>query len=128
MKNTTAILKILYPIVEKKMNSRAAKFKQCISKFVDRRNQQLFDTGPYDRMPYGSIDADELHEAVDIDRVQVKNAISETYYWNIAAFNPSTLVCLAMFSMKDRTSSVFVEFFLVSSINFSIPAFVSLIS
>ena len=88
MKNTTAILKILYPIVEKKMNSRAVKFKQCISKFVDRRNQQLFDTGPYDRMPYGSIDADELHEAVDIDRVQVKNAISETYYWNIAAFNP----------------------------------------
>lgn len=86
--NTTAILKILYPIVEKKMSSRAAKFKQCISKFVDRRNQQLFDTGPYDRMAYGSIDADELHSAVDIDRVQVKKAISETYYWNIAAFNP----------------------------------------
>lgn len=86
--NTTAILKILYPIVEKKMSSRAAKFKQCISKFVDRKNQQLFDTGPYDRMAYGSIDADELHSAVDIDRVQVKKAISETYYWNIAAFNP----------------------------------------
>lgn len=88
MKNTTAILKILYPIVEKKMSSRTTKFKQCISKFVDRRNQQLFDTGPYDRLPYGSIDADELHESVDIDRVQVKKAISETYYWNIAAFNP----------------------------------------
>ena len=86
--NTSAILKILYPIVESKMNSKASKFKQYLTKFVDKRNQELFATGPYDRIPYGSIDSDELYSTVDIDRVQIKKAISETYYWNIAAFNP----------------------------------------
>ena len=46
VKNTSAILKILYPIVEGKMNTRANKFKQCVSRFVDNRNKELFDTGP----------------------------------------------------------------------------------
>jgi hypothetical protein len=88
VKNTSAILKILYPIVDGKMNTHASKFKQCVSRFVDKRNKELFDTGPYDRIPYGSIDSDDLHASVDVKREEVKRAISETYYWAMPAFNP----------------------------------------
>ena len=88
VKNTSAILKILYPIVEGKMNTRANKFKQCVSRFVDKRNKELFDTGPYDRIPYGATDSDDLHASVDVKREEVKRAISETYYWSMPAFNP----------------------------------------
>ena len=87
-KMTSAILKILYPEVAKKMATRASYFKKCVAKFVDKRSEMLFATAPLDRMTYGSFDADEVFEAVGIDRHTVKRAIAETFYWEIANYNP----------------------------------------
>ena len=87
-KMTSAIAKLLYPIVAKMMPSKVSAFKRCISKFVDNRTEQLFATGPLHRMTYGAFEADEMFNAVGIDRLTVKRAISQTFYWEIPAYNP----------------------------------------
>lgn len=88
MKTTEAILKILYPKVEKSLPKNLSKFKACISKFVNTRNEQLFDTCPCDRIYYGEDDANEMFQALDISKAEVTEAVSNTYYYPIAAFNP----------------------------------------
>ena len=87
-KMTSAIDKLLYPIVAKMMPSKVSAFKRCISKFVDNRTEQLFATGPLHRMTYGAFEADEMFNSVGIDRLTVKRAISQTFYWEIPAYNP----------------------------------------
>ena len=87
-KDDSAILNILYPVVAKKMKANSDKFKKQFAKFVNDRTKELFCAAPSYRMPFGTTDADEIFKAVDITRAQVKNAIMQTYYWDIAAFNP----------------------------------------
>ena len=88
MKLTSAILSILYPKVEKSLAKNTNKFKQCISKFMNDRNELLFDTCPCDRIYYGENDANEMFNALEISGQEVKEAISQTYYYPIASFNP----------------------------------------
>ena len=70
------------------MKSRTPYFKQCITRFVNSRTDQLYAMGPYDRIPYGALDAEDFLKAVDMKKEDAKKAIIETYYWQIAAFNP----------------------------------------
>lgn len=88
MKSTTAILKILYPKVEKSLGKNTNKFSACISKFINDRNAVLFDTCPCDRIYYGENDANEMFAALDITKAEIEEAINGTYYYPIASFNP----------------------------------------
>lgn len=101
-KNTRAILTLLYPKISKALDSHPTAFKQVFAKFMNDRHKQLFATGPLDRIAYGTQDGDMLLNALHMDRREIKEAISETYYWNIAAFNPRyakdeiTVLCLCI--------------------------------
>ncbi len=89
MKNdTSAILELLYPKVEKSMKTNTNNFKRQFATFVDSRTKELFCTGPSYRIPFGTPDADEIFETVKVSRDDSKKAIMQTYYWDIAAFNP----------------------------------------
>jgi hypothetical protein len=88
LKSTKAILSMLYPKVEKSFPKNLNKFKSVISKFMNDRNAQLFDTCPCDRIYYGEDDANEMFQALDITKAEVSEAISNTYYYPIASFNP----------------------------------------
>jgi len=88
MKNTDAILKILYPKVEKVMAKNTNKFKANVGKFINERNEYMFDTCPCDRIYYGEDDANEMFKAVGIEKKEITEAIEATYYYQIAAFNP----------------------------------------
>lgn len=88
MKTTKAILTHLVPMVDNAMSSKDRAFRMQFSKFVDRRTKEMFCTGPSYRIPFGAQDADELFNAVGISKIDIKRVISETYYWDIAAFNP----------------------------------------
>jgi hypothetical protein len=87
-KDTSSILNILYPKVEKSLGKNINKFKQCVSNFINDRNAVLFDTCPCDRIYYGEDDAAKMFEALDISRAEVAEAIYGTYYYPIASFNP----------------------------------------
>lgn len=88
MKSTDAILKILYPRVEQALSKNTNKFKQAVGKFINARNESMFDTCPCDRIYYGENDAMEMYEAVGMNKAQVTEAIQLTYYYPISAFNP----------------------------------------
>ena len=88
MKTTEAILKILYPKVETALSKNTNKFKSAVSDFVNARNAVMFDTCPCDRIYYGEDDANQMFTAVGINKADVTEAIQQTYYYQIAAFNP----------------------------------------
>jgi hypothetical protein len=88
LKTTESILKNLYPKVEKVFPKNLNKFKLCISKFINDRNASLFDTCPCDRIYYGEDDANDMFNALEISKAEIAEAISGTYYYPIASFNP----------------------------------------
>ena len=88
--NGDVLLKKLYPKILDKMNNSSYrnKYKQCIAKFIENRSKELYATAPYSRIYFGKDDANELFDAVGITEMEIASIIKETYYGNIAKFNP----------------------------------------
>ena len=100
--NTTALDTILYPKVSTLMSKNLSKYKNMLSKFVSKRQQQLYDTFPASRILYGLEDSKELYDAVGITEEEILAAISKTYYVAISNFNPraakspTTVLCMCI--------------------------------
>ena len=107
--NTEAILKDVYPIIENSMNKNMMAWKRCMSNFIQRRNEMLFDTMPCDRILYRDNDKEELYQALKIEMSWIKEKMQGTYYAGILHFKPNsakddlTIVALCIiryFSLK----------------------------
>ena len=88
MASTKAILNSTVPMVNTLLAKNTSKVKKCIDKFINARNQYIFDTCPCDRIYYTTEDADEMFAAVGMDKETIKRQLAGTYYYSIAAFNP----------------------------------------
>lgn len=88
MKNTDVLVKELYPLVSNIMSKNNNKFKQVVSRFIDRRSALLYDTCPCDRIYFGSEDKDDFYNSMGISEKQVNIILQKTYYYGIARFNP----------------------------------------
>lgn len=86
--DTTAILKEAYPEIEAKMKKNLNKYKQCVSKFISNRTEVLYANAPMQKMYFGESEIEDLYKMTQIDRKSVEKAISHTYYYSIADFNP----------------------------------------
>lgn len=86
--NTSGILKICYPLVEKAMKSRMSQWKLCISRFMQKRTTMLYDTMPCDRIFYDETDSDDLFSALNLTKAEILEGIKQTYYWQIEKFKP----------------------------------------
>ena len=103
--NTEAILKEVYPLVEKAMNSRFNQWKQCLSNFMQKRASSLFDTMPCDRIYFDEKDGQELFNSLMLSTDIITNGMKETYYWPITDFRPKaakdpltiTALCIARY-------------------------------
>lgn len=115
--NTNAYLKELYPVVEKSMSSSATKkkYNDCISRFIEDRYANLYDTLPCARIFFGDEDRDNLFQAVGISGAQVKEVIQHTYYGNEPNFSPLAakdeftvlmMNIIRFFSLKNMTREV----------------------
>lgn len=89
MKNTTAIIDDIYPEVENALKSNLSGYKKYISKFINSRASQFHANAPYTQIYFSSDDADELFNSIKVDRKFVINKLKNTYYYDIANFNPS---------------------------------------
>ena len=108
---TEAVLKQVYPLVEKSLSTRTPQWKSMISRFIEKRSRSLFDIAPCDRIYYTDDDRDDLFTSLNISQLEVKTALRDTYYYPISAFNPSqakdptTIVVLCVvryFYLKKR--------------------------
>ena len=109
--NTEAILKKVYPIVEQAMNQRFKQWLQCMSSFMQKRSEMLFDSMPCDRIVYDEKkDGEELFNALGISSLQVLEGIKETYYWPMNPFKPRhakdpisiTVLCIVRYFIKKK--------------------------
>ena len=87
---TTAIKDIIYAEVEKKLSVQAvsAKYKQFISKFIQKREKQLYANIPSHQTYYSVEDINEWYQFTNIDQKLVKDALKKTYYGKIPNFKP----------------------------------------
>ena len=69
--NTKAIDTILYPKVSSLMSKNLSKWKQMIGRFINKRQQSLYDTFPSTRILYGQQDIDDLYASVGIKESEI---------------------------------------------------------
>ena len=58
-----------------------------MQEFIKDRSKDLYDIVPVRRIPFGSEDIDSFFKAMKIDKNEITQCLSETYYWNMN-FNP----------------------------------------
>ena len=110
--NTTAYIKELYPIVEGKLSASGGKNKymKCVSKFVEDRYANLYDTLPCARIYFGQEDIDLLFNSLGIDFNEVSEIIKHTYYGNETNFSPKsakseftvTMMCIIKYFQSKK--------------------------
>lgn len=110
MKNTAAIVKKIYPIVENAIKKNLNAYKKYIGKFISDRYEDLYAIAPYKRIYFTQKDEDDLFEVLKIDRKVISAYMQETYYASISSFNPAAakdectvvLLCLVRYFWKIR--------------------------
>ena len=108
--NTKVIVSGLCPKVDALLARNTNKFKRLVEKFINDRNQYIFDTCPCDRIYYSEDDAEAMFSAVGIDRETVSKTIQQTYFYLIPAFNPRAakdeltilMMCVVRYFIKKR--------------------------
>ena len=110
MKNTTVIVKKIYPIIETQIKKNLNAYKKYIGKFISDRSEDLYDIAPCRRIYFTQKDADDLCNTLKINIKDIHNLMQETYYASISAFNPAAakdeitiiLLCLLRYFWKTR--------------------------
>lgn len=87
MKVTRVAVNKIYPIVEKSLQKNTPEYKKNVQEFIKDRSKDLYDIVPVRRIPFGSEDIDSFFKAMKIDKNEITQCLSETYYWNMN-FNP----------------------------------------
>lgn len=110
--NTSAILNKLYPKVAERLKSPSGKaaYKKCVSEFLQKRSEALYDTLPCARMLFGESDAQDIFKALNIPGGDVANIILQTYYGNEPNFSPKAakdevtvlLLCVVRYFMETK--------------------------
>lgn len=110
MKNTTAILNKIYPLVESSIKKNLNSYKKYLGKFISDRSEDLYDIAPYRRIYFTQKDEDDLFNVLHIDRKNISAYLSDTYYASIASFNPAAakdectvvLLCILRYFWKIK--------------------------
>ena len=89
MKVTKVATTMIYPVVEDRLSKsqNVSSYKKNIESFIKARSEDLYDTVPVRRIPFLASDVDDFFKAIKIDKNQITEFLSNTYYWNMN-FNP----------------------------------------
>ena len=125
MKVTRVATDMIYPVVENSLSKSAnvTAYKKNIENFIKARATDLYDTVPMRRIPFLPEDVDDFFKAVKIDKNQITEFLTHTYYWNMN-FNPraakdeftmTMMMVIRFFVLKNREkdaeiSSIYLAF------------------
>jgi len=112
MKIGSEVKNKLYILVSKQYESNSAKVKNCFGRFVEKRQQDLYDIVPASRIYFGQEDIDDFFNNLGITEKQADDIVKETYYSAIKDFNPRaakdpftcTMLCLIRYSILKNLS------------------------
>lgn len=88
-KNTEAIKKSIYPLVDSNIRKRVSNYKKYMGEFISARSEDLYDIAPCRRIYFTIKDEVELCKAINVDSKMVDGYLKNTYYASISAFNPA---------------------------------------
>lgn len=112
-KMTSVAVTELYPLVANSLDKNTAAYKKNIQKYIEEHSADLYDIAPFKRLPFLANDVDALFKALKIDKKQVTEILSHTYYWNMN-FNPRAakdeftmvvMMAIRYFILKDDRKS-----------------------
>lgn len=86
--NIEVILNEIYPMIEKKLIKNENKLKQCVGRFFEKRNKELYDTCPCSRISFTQDDLDDFYKTMEINEKEITEKLSKTYYYSVPKFNP----------------------------------------
>lgn len=86
--NTTAIKSKLYPKISTLMGKNSSKYKKVVSDIISRRANSLYDIAPFSNMFFIKSDEEAFFRAVGITEQEILEIVSQTYFYDIANFNP----------------------------------------
>lgn len=87
-KKGDVILTKLYTMVSNKIKNNQAKYKQCLSRFIEKRSKELYDIAPCDRIYFGVDDLEDFYKSTGLNEKEIESILANTYYADIANFNP----------------------------------------
>jgi len=114
MKTTKAILDLYNKEVAPALDKNTSKFKSVITKFIERRQKELYADAPYDRIYFTTDDENEMFNAIGVSRETVRSYMDKTYYAeesNFAQAAKSEMTILDMciiryFFLKNKTKEL----------------------
>ena len=114
MKTTKAILDLYNKEVAPALDKNTSKFKSVITKFIERRQKELYADAPYDRIYFTTDDENEMFNAIGVSRETVRSYMNKTYYAeesNFAQAAKSEMTILDMciiryFFLKNKTKEL----------------------
>ena len=95
------IIDEIYPLVEKSIKSgKLTSVKNCIQKFIQTRQKELYDYAPIDRIYFRKQDVNEFFKAIAIKEPETTEIIKRLYYYNSdelqACKDEFSLTCLML--------------------------------
>ena len=98
--NTTAVVKEVYPLVEKSLsrNGGVKKYKDCVQRHIEK-NPAMFNSIPNNRLYYGKEEIDDFFNSMGLTPADITAGLSHAFYWNmnyspISAKDPFTVTAL----------------------------------
>ena len=82
--NSEIILNEIYPYIVKGFDK--TKFKQVLSRFINKRSEMLYDTCPCDRITFMTNDRDDFFNTMKYSREEITRMLSKTFYWEDEKF------------------------------------------
>lgn len=112
MKIESVVKDKLYTLVIKNYETNKNKIKACFGRFVEKRQQDLYDIAPASRIYFGQEDIDDFYNSLGITELEANEIIKGTYYYPISNFNPRaakdaftcTMLCLIRYSVLNNLS------------------------
>lgn len=103
------IVKKIYPVVAKALQSNDSKFKANIKKYFQDRHEQLFAIAPYDRIFFNQTDIDNMYKSLGITESEILQIMKEVFFWD-QPWNPQcakepyveTLMCCIRYYLKKN--------------------------
>ena len=86
-KITKVAVNEIYPLIQKSMSKNLSAYRKNIEQFIKTRSDDLYDTVPIRRIPFGADDINSFFSAMKINKAEITECLKHTYYWNMN-FNP----------------------------------------
>lgn len=76
------IIKSLYPIVEKALNTNANKFINNINSFMNKNHNDLYAIAPYKIILFGKTEVDNIYKSLGFTEQDILPALVNIWYWD----------------------------------------------